>query len=413
MFRYPFNGVKFDSRDIKMYFFLILSFFQLMKLDTADPGENDGLIANKINGEYSWEYSFPKYVEKLPDGSMSFIPPETSGAVTYLLCPEKDTPEKKANKYCLRGKKLKEVEDRVCHKPPLPNIAKIFKNYEHVECGHEVIGRLYSFQYVVCSEEDKELPWATYLNVYQICYDNVSNRFLYASVVVDTPNLLTNTDLESERAINFEYEDDGYFSFDDYFSKTLSPMYQEVLQNDEIPYVPQIIASPDFTPFALTRKTSFHWINVAPMHKDIVETWKKFISHLTQLVSERNPIIVHSGIHDPIGEKGFPRYLIRNQIAIPFFWWIMLQGINDKTGVVFVMHNLAPDEKREPKLCDESVCGKAGLHEMITNFEEEFAIIYCCPASVLSEILRIEPVVDELMVFGPIEREQEAGVIRL
>ncbi|XP_065206048.1 uncharacterized protein LOC135835625 [Planococcus citri] len=306
---------------------------------------------------------------------------------------EEDLKYLKFSSYCLFKKKVFD-RSQTCPTEPEFAIRRVTetKNGEtkDVACGAEDAGKMYEFFYLLCpsaglknkwditslflyfsDEETKQyitnLPYLTVKHTaYKFCYDHTNKETMYTKHRLRSVQMMFDPRLHYEREKRFDMVTNNYDKFferDDFeniknaydaveklIEKKSNPEYKDVDGNEEISpislqYRAHKLVSPTDFPMASWKKPTYHYLNVKPMHKTVLELWDKMeesiIKHFQKL---RIELDIYTGTFNTRSDDKKPvGYLYKEQVQIPDTWVKLIHDADkesgERLGVAVVMLN--------------------------------------------------------------------------
>ncbi|XP_065205493.1 uncharacterized protein LOC135835251 [Planococcus citri] len=319
-----------------------------------------------------------------PSKSTDGIPP-----VLKYFCPtessDKDT--------CLLA-----TRNRQCTGKAKPIIAPLLtEELRPVFCGPHDEGEMYTFSYQLCfkSETDHQdtkkmdkLEEKEYV-VYDICYNHTAKETIYTLHELRWATLLLNEELKEEEEIDFEMSTYDYGHFENYFN-IAKETYSKPENSNK---AKQLVPPGDFV-FALQKIPTFHYINVRPLHEDLIELWD-YISELIRnseiaMLNVRH--LIYTGAYRITEDASKMEYIENGNISIPELWIkvVLIKDLKkERFGLAILMknHNAKESQKKFEDYCEEDFCNISDRKdEVFKNFSTVGSSVRCCLIS--TEILK-------------------------
>ncbi|XP_065206031.1 uncharacterized protein LOC135835610 [Planococcus citri] len=310
------------------------------------------------------------------------------------------------DKYCSYPIQFKVEDVLKCNKEPEPFVKKYIiaqwpKPLE-IECGRKEAGKLHQFMYKTCMtknliENEKTMPNSvldpnsieienrSVLDIYRFCYNEKYKQVLFTRHELNLFDLLSDEKLKYEQEEIYPMITNGY----ELFKSQFDDVEKEYIQLKEKGYVAQKLAPPDHFPFALWRKTTFHYLNTMPMRAELVQLWNRiFIRIKKRAIQARKKHVIYTGAFTIEQEK------IRSTkgvIPVPDIWVTIVQSEVEEgeepnqerfnSGVSIILNNNFNHDKTTStkefivkKFCKESLCENA----FPKYFPEIGNSIHCC-----------------------------------
>ncbi|XP_065206049.1 uncharacterized protein LOC135835626 [Planococcus citri] len=318
--------------------------------------------------------------------------------------------------YCLFEKTFKPNEVITCTEEAIPGIYKhqvghffdqngyIFVTKNDQTCGRNGNGTRYKFAYELCFDINK---WDKFKNshnhdlsevqryvykimnmflitqpVYEICYDNHSKETLHTKHELPAIQLLQNQNLSHEQEKKSDKIDDYIYNNSELNFKKDIKFYEEMPPW----YKQQLLVPPDDMMTALLKKTTNHYINIKPMHEEIIKLWNFMENFLRSNLKEPStPYEIYTGAFKISAESKKNR--------IPDFWIKVLfrrdkEDFKLSQSVAIVLRNEYKEGKQYTDttmtdFCEEDACQiiKDRDSEIKAKFSKLFEHVRCCPVN--------------------------------
>ncbi|XP_065205492.1 uncharacterized protein LOC135835250 [Planococcus citri] len=353
-----------------------------------------------------------------------------------FFCPREESSQNRAL-YENRGD-FSSTQPR-CSIEPNPIIQKVFLDTENANGGEDSSddqepcgpptkkGKLYSYGYkIILMEEYEEIMQEetfedSEVDLYWFCYDHKHRETLYTHHKIYSPRLLQDKYMKKELAMTFDMktnDDDDQFKYiskshkkQKNIFKVMQKTYQSSF-NAGVPSSnnPQFLVPSDDLAFAVWKKTTYHYVNVRPMHQKLIKLWNLIGDLIRDDAAKYNaPYEIYTGAFKVTdGRRSKAQYVYKHRIRKPEIW-IKILYVEDRQHkryglAILMLNDITKDSPINlDEYCERDYCVISSRQdEIFSEFIDVSHTLRCCQISEkILELFNIVLNVDhELVIEG-------------